>query len=302
MRIKSSNRHLIPLPTLCITAVFIALGQPKANAQILYVSEYLSNKIDSYNSSGVGSTFAASAGGNPAGLAIDSTGNLFLGSQGLGGLVEYTSGGHSTIANGFNVPWGIAVDVNDNAYVAQYSGSSIIKVALDGTKTTFATGVGQTVGITLDGLGNLYSAEQTNNRILKYAANGTSTVFVSGITNAQYLAFDSSGNLFASTGSSIYKITPGGSASVFASGLSRAEGIAFDNSGNLFASDFNAGNIYEYTSSGTRTTFATGLSGPWGLASAFSTSVPEPGSLVIFGGAVVAGSFVIIRRRQVRQR
>ncbi len=145
---------------------------------------------------------------NPAGLAFDKNGNLYIADRNNHrirkldrfGIISTVAGngvadfdgddGPATEAN-LNLPSGVACDGKGNLYISDRSNHRIRKVDSRGTITTFA-GLGVAwfggdyglaldaflkfpFGITFDQQGNLYIADRGNNRIRKVDNNGIIT-------------------------------------------------------------------------------------------------------------------------------
>jgi sugar lactone lactonase YvrE len=138
-------------------------------------------------------------------------------------------------------PRAVAVDSSGNLYIAMYGGSTIRKVAADGTLTVFAgTGAtgfsgdgGQAVkariwspsGVAADAAGALYIGDTTNNRVRKVSPDGVIATWAGGGSGdssaapfAQFslpgaMAQDSAGNLYIADTSNhtVRKIAPDGS-------------------------------------------------------------------------------------------
>jgi hypothetical protein len=181
----------------------------------IYVSEQTNCTIRKITPAGVVSTLAGLAGAkgsadgtgssarfdNPANIAIDASGNIFVADTindeirkvtpagvvttlaGSPGQIGSTDGTGSSAR--FYVPYGIAVDGNDNVFVADTSNYTIREVTQSGVVTTvggvpqtFPTTVGGTdgvgagalfnmpFGIAVDGSGNLYVVD-TNDAALR---------------------------------------------------------------------------------------------------------------------------------------
>jgi sugar lactone lactonase YvrE len=140
----------------------------------------------------------------PAGVAVDGSGNTYVGEEGnhlirkitSAGVVTTLAGsGSSGSANGtgteasFNHPMGVAVDGSGNVYVAERSNHLIRKITSAGVVTTFAgsgsegsadgTGTAASFNepqdVAVDGSGNMYVADHTNNRIRKITSAGVVT-------------------------------------------------------------------------------------------------------------------------------
>jgi sugar lactone lactonase YvrE len=146
---------------------------------------------------------------SPAGIAVDSSGNIYIGDTGnlrlrkiSGGNISTAAGTGSATYGGdggvaikaqFTSPQQIVIDSAGNFYLSDSGTHRVRKMATDGTVTTIAgTGVAgysgdngpatsaklnTPLGITLDSSGNLYIADGNNNRIRKVDTSGTITTF-----------------------------------------------------------------------------------------------------------------------------
>ena len=159
------------------------------------------------------------------GLAVDSKGNLYLADQLNNRIVKFTSAGVMSVFAGsgatgnadgvgtlatFNLPSDLAIDGNDNLYVA--SSNAIRKITPDGTTSTIYTQSAPTItAITSDKLGNVYVGGIFG--ILEVASNGAVTSYSIPAINGSLissLAVDTNGNLYAGIwgqGAQILKIS-----------------------------------------------------------------------------------------------
>jgi sugar lactone lactonase YvrE len=164
----------------------------------------------------------------------------------IAGSTVGNANGAGTAAQ-FNNPAGIACDASGNIYVADTSNYSIRKITPDGTVSRFAgggfvgyaEGAGSTVlfnlprGIAVDALGNFYVADRNNQTIRKLtpaavsstlAGPGGNTGSSDGTGSAarfyrpRKVVVDHAGNLFVtdSFNATIRKITPTGTVTTFA--------------------------------------------------------------------------------------
>ena len=189
--------------------------------------------VNKFTPSGAQHTFGG-ASGFLSGLAVDSTGNIFVMSENPGSS---------------NLP------------------STIFKFTPSGTRSVFASLPGQSFGLAFNSAGNLFATDGADKTIFEYTPGGTRTTFVGPAAFGDQapggqLAFDSAGNLFVSSfdfgnpgNDSILEFTPGGVESTFATGLTFPRGLAFDSTGNLFVTE-------NVTPGGIETVFASGLSNP----------------------------------------
>ena len=214
------------------------VGVVSGPAGILYVADSGNHTIRKITSTGVVNTFAGSPGltgwangtstaarfNQPQGLAIDSSGNVYVADYGNHIIRKITSAGSvttlagtagsagSTNGNGaaarFNFPFGIAVDASGNVFVSDWGNHTIRKITSTGDVTTLAgtaltsgsaDGTGSAArmnrpcGLTLDSTGNLYIADRFNHTIRKLTSAGVMTT-VGGLAAENGLIADGVGS------------------------------------------------------------------------------------------------------------
>jgi len=258
------------------------------------------------------------------------------------GTCCYSGDGGPAISAQLNSPEGLAVDSSGNLYIADASNNRVRKVTPGGTISTVAgTGIAgysgdggpaasaqlsAPKGLALDSSGNLYIADTNNNRVRKVTPGGTvSTVAGNGtygysgdggpaasaeLSNPLGLAFDSSGNLYiADAGNDrVRKVTVGGTISTVAgigtccysgdggpatsAGLNYPEGLALDSSGTLYIADTDSARVRKVTPGGTISTVAGNgdysYSGDGGPATSAQLFFPEGVALGSTGDLYIA--------------
>jgi gliding motility-associated-like protein len=230
-----------------------------------YVPEYNNKVIRKITPAGVVTTYAgilntvgrtdgpalSATFNGPTSVAFDSGGNMFIADyQGEtirkitpagivstfagSGILGYTDGVGTAAV--FNQPYGIAIDKNDNIYVAEVGNHTIRKITPAGVVTTLA--------------GNGFSGQSDG--------TGSSAQF----SGPQYLTTDASGNVYVSDSgnNAIRKVTPAGVVTTIAgvlpgvppalSNIGIPGGIRITPAGNIYFASLNKNQIYEITSAG----------------------------------------------------
>jgi len=200
-------------------------------------------------------------GGHIMGMAFDSDDNLFVTDHANhrirkidpNGVVTTFAGSGAGFADGqgiaaqFQHPWGLAIDGEDNLYMADRSNHRIRKIDPNGAVTTlagsgtagFADGQGTAAlfntpeGIAVDSVGNVFVGDYTNYRIRKITCDGIVTTFAGSGTpgnedgvatvarfngTGRALAIDGDDNLFVCGISNhrIRQVTPDGTTTTVA--------------------------------------------------------------------------------------
>ena len=152
------------------------------------LSSYLNYYSSAGNTDGTGSNARFNC---PAGVALDTTGNLYVADSYNNAIRKISPtamvttligrSGSMGMADGkgaaarFNYPAGVAVDASGNTFVADSRNDSIRKIATDGTVTSFEY-VSYPLGITVDGSGSLYVAGGDYSIFKITPAGGVSTL------------------------------------------------------------------------------------------------------------------------------
>ena len=215
----------------------------------------------------------------PGGVAVDSSGNVYIADTGNHVIRKITSGGTiSTFAgSGGNAgfggdtgpatsallfsPIGLAVDKSGNVYIAD-SGNNLIRQVVGANINTVVGGAATVLqlnhptGIALDSNGVLYIADTGNRRIVRFA-NGAATPFA---------------------GNGLTKFS-GDNGPATLAGINDPTGVCVDAAGNVYITDTFNNRIRRVTSDGIITTVAgngfTGFAGDGGRAINASLSFPR---------------------------
>lgn len=240
----------------------------------IYVADTDNNVIRKVTPAGVVTTFAGTGASgstngagtsatfsDPIGITIDAAGNLYVGDRGNNLIRKITpaavvstfaGGGSGPDINGtgtaasFLAPAGVAVDKNNNVYVAEEAGYRVRKITPAGVVSTLAgsgsygsaNGTGtaasfqEPYGIAVSANGTVYLADAHANQVRKITSTGVVTTFagsgsagsVDGTGTAATFdvptgtVVDANGNVYVSQlgNSLIRKITPAGVVTTFA--------------------------------------------------------------------------------------
>jgi len=239
----------------------------------IYVADYGNNAIRVIGTNGMVTTLAGNGNqgsingpGNlatfngPTGVAVDAAGNVYVADENNNqirkitsqGVVSTLAGSDSTGAqNGpgaaayFFAPYGVAVDVQNNVYVAD-AGNNLIRMITPAGQTTTLAGNGTAgtdngdalsatfnnpTGVAVDAAGNVYVADMLSNQVRKISGGQVSTLAgsdtsasVNGTGPAaefyfpNSIAVDASGNTYVTeyVTNLIRKITPDGTTTTLA--------------------------------------------------------------------------------------
>jgi hypothetical protein len=223
-------------------------GVAADNLGNVYVADTNNSTIRKITSGGTVTTFAGAAGATgttdgtgsaarfnaPAGIAVDSSGNVYVADTNNDSIRKISTGGAVTTLAGvggqtgssdgtggsarFNSPHAVAVDSAGNVYVADFFNTTIRKINPSGTVTTLAGSAGQTgftdgtgvvarfnqpYGLAVDGSGNVYVADTYNRAVRMITPGGTVTTINGTQTRFYYpqgIAVDGSGNIYVADG------------------------------------------------------------------------------------------------------
>ncbi len=276
-------------PTAVIGGINTGLNGPEGIAldsnRNIYVTDQSSSSVTVYPPLGSSTGLLneapiATIGGSitgliaPHGIALDSSGKIYVADNGAKSLYFFSALGSST-------------GLLNEAPIATISGSN--------------TGLNSPQGVAVDStVGDIYVADNGATSVFVYSALGSSTGLlneapiatisgsITGLKSPQGVAVDSSRNIYAAdlSADSVFVYSSGSNgneapvATISGSntGLLGPVGIALDSSDKIYVADYNADSVYVYSALGSSTgrlneapnvaistTMTTGLSAPQGI-------------------------------------
>ncbi|MGH8227115.1 MAG: NHL repeat-containing protein, partial [Steroidobacteraceae bacterium] len=201
---------------------------------------------------------------NPAGVAVDASGNVYVADSGNSRIVEIAStGAVTTLLNSGQVsgPEGVAVDSSGNhVYVADTNQDEILEYS-GGTVTTLAPAwtFSAPAGVAVDSSGDVYVADTGNGWVEEISTSGTATRLAKSFTFAAPtgIAVDSVGNVYvADAGTTKIVEISGSTVTTLPEVFAYPSGIAVDSAGDIYVADTNDFEVRMITAQGNVATLA----------------------------------------------
>jgi hypothetical protein len=208
---------------------------------------------------------------NVAAVAVDGSDNIFVVSQGVAAVYEFTAASGYTDAIQFpGTSYGTLTDINTdgagNVYISDSTNDVVYKfIAADAFQTVIAidTGIAGPDGVAVDGFGNVFAASQSGgyvNEVLIESDYTIITQITTGSTGTSDIAVDGAGDLYVlnySNGTVTEVLAVDGAIpasptiNTILTGLqtgccTELESIKVDNVGNVYVADNNQATITEY--------------------------------------------------------
>ena len=307
IRTRGTVGRLLTLANL----VFFVVGTSSAFSQVVLPSTgniltVAGNGVQGYSGDG-GQAMSAKIN-YPAGVAVDSSGNIYIAddlnqrirkvtaSTGVittvagNGTAGYSGDGSAATSAEINSPAGVAVDSSGNIYIADTSNNRIRKVTISTGKISTVAGNG-TAGFYGDG-GAATSAMLSSPYGVAVDANGN--IYIADYSNQRIRKVTSTGIISTVAGNGTQGYSGDGGAATSAE-LNNPEGVALDSSGNIYIADRWNNRIRLVTISTGKITTAAG-SGPWGYtgdggpATSAKLTYPDGVAVDAYGNIYIADS------------
>jgi sugar lactone lactonase YvrE len=267
---------------------------------------------------------------NPAALALDADGNLYVADSGLDRIQVFDAAGGflrqwgqtGTRDGEFDEIYGVAVDDSGNVYATDYQNTRVEKFGSDGTFVKAWGTPGNAAGqlykpeaITTDSAGNVYVADTGNFRVQKFDPDGNHLLTIGSrgtapgqLRHPEGVAVDPSGNIYVADpgnfrvqkfDSAGNLLTMWGTQGTGPGQFGRPdEGLVLDDLGNVYVTDTSNDRVQKFDADGN-------FLAMWGSTGTGSGQFDFPyGIAVNAGGDVYVSDFLnhrIERFAQVRR-
>ncbi len=258
----------------------------------------------STTSGNVNGTGTAARFDGPIGVAVDSSGNLYVADSTNNEIRLITPAGAVTTLAGthtagyidnttgnlaeFNYPTGVAVDSSGTIYVADFYNNRIRKIvctSLTATACTVSTLAGQSTAGSADGTGALAQFNEPSG----VAVDSSGNVYVADSANNEIRKITPAGVVTTIAGSTTAGSTDGSGTSA---SFKKPAGVAVDSAGNVYVADFGNNEIRMIDASDVVSTLAgsTTAGNKDGTGSAAAFSGPNDVAVDAAGNVYVADS------------
>ncbi len=227
----------------------------------------------------------------PGAVAIDSSGSVVVANYFGGVMSKFSATGAPASVAGFagvglRESFGIAVDANDNVWVANEQSVTAANNQHHGSVSEFSSagvelsrngytggGLYYPVALAVDAGGDVWAADYGSSSATLLAQDGSAISGAGGYAASALpftsaVAIDASHNAWFAAQNAAVRVTPAGAVTSFAC-CNDPAGIAIDASGNVWIADYNGSAVVEMTSTGAvahTVSVLAGNGGPKGIA------------------------------------
>ena len=236
----------------------------------------------------------------PSGLAVDQNGNWYIADTFNNRIRKINSAGMITTIAGTGVagatgdngpatlaelknPRSVAVDSQNNIYIADSGNNSVRKIGPNGIVATLGgLQLNDPEYVAVDSNGSLYIADSGNGRVIKVTSLGAVSI-VMLIQRPSSIALDGSGSVYVTGATSVSRIAPDGSLTTVLGGLTSPRGLAVTPNGDVLVADTSLNAVRKLSSTGVLSTIAgTGVAGFSGDGQpAVAAQLNSPADLVV---------------------
>ena len=207
-----------------------------------YVVSSVAGTVTKITPSGTATVLGFTGLSSPAGVAVDSSGNVYVADYGNSRIEELSTAGVQSQYMSFYLPRAIAIDPSGNVYIGNATNGSIYEYTSAGSPiASWGTGLAFPYGIALDSSGNLYVSDTNNNRVVEITPSNVQTTIGPNFSAPAGIAVDSSGNVYEGDTNNhvVTKIAPNGNTTIVSTGFMTGGAVGVDPSNNVYVGNLN---------------------------------------------------------------
>lgn len=160
-----------------------AIAIDNTNGMVYFCDSY-NGAVKKMTLTGANLTTVATGLGQPTGIALDSSGNMYVGGGTSNNVYKIAPDGTKTTLGSFSLPRGIALDSSGNIYIAESGSSLVKKMDSNGANVTTLTtsATGSVFGVAINASNELLWVSLSAKKLYKLSSNlGTNNVRTSNI-------------------------------------------------------------------------------------------------------------------------
>ena len=257
-------------PSLTITN---SLSQPymvtTSSQGNIYAVNYQANNVLEYSNSGSLIHTISAGVSAPTSIAIDSSGDLFVGNSNNTVLEFDAAGDHiNTLSTGIAGVSALAVDSLGDIFVGNKTNNTVTEYSSSGQLLhTLTTDISAPITLAVDPSGNVY-VPGSNNTLQVFSAQGVLSTTLQATATVVQIVTDIYGDAYAlSSDGNILEYYGASILNEFTAGVTSPSSIAVDNAGDVFVANISSNTISEMDSYGNFVqAISSGLSYPSSLA------------------------------------
>jgi hypothetical protein len=211
---------------------------------------------------------------NPASVATDAAGDVFVANEGNNTVEEFSPAGAvvRTLSSGISEPDSVATDAAGDVFVANLGSNTVEEFSSAGALVqTLSSGVNFPESVATDAAGDVFVANFVNSTVEEFSPAGALVqTLSSGISEPVSVATDVAGDVFvANQGSNAVEefSAAGALLRTLSSGISVPVSVATDAAGDVFVANQGSNAVKEFSAAGALLrTLSSGISTPQSLA------------------------------------
>ena len=165
----------------------------------VYVASY-SGDVYKIPAIGGNPTIVASGFNAIFGIAVDRDDNLYIAALGDSGITKITTTNVRSVLGDYQLPTSVAFDTDNNMYVTSISDHALYKTTAQNVTTLVTDELTTPYSVTTDAEDNVYVADPTAQAVIKISKNGTKENLITNLTGPIDVKINAAGDIFVADG------------------------------------------------------------------------------------------------------